>query len=73
MKRVSRALSRGGQLRDVIEPQRTLHAAVVSRVKVMAQLDMRKSVCRRMADYPAHRGRPWNVRVSTLPTGMASA
>ncbi len=59
-----------GQLRDVIEPQRTLHAAVVSRVKVMAQLDIAEKrlpqdgrITLRIA------GRPVDVRVSTLPTG----
>ncbi|MGB9148630.1 MAG: type II secretion system ATPase GspE [Burkholderiales bacterium] len=59
-----------GALRDVIEPQRALHAAIVSRIKVMAQLDIAEKrlpqdgrITLRLA------GRPVDVRVSTLPTG----
>ena len=59
-----------GSLRDVIEPQRALHAAIVSRIKVMAQLDIAEKrlpqdgrITLRLA------GRPVDVRVSTLPTG----
>ena len=59
-----------GQLRDVIEPKRGLHAAMVSRIKVMAGLDIAEKrlpqdgrIALRIA------GRPVDVRVSTLPTG----
>ncbi|MDR0576252.1 MAG: type II secretion system ATPase GspE [Candidatus Accumulibacter sp.] len=59
-----------GQLRDVIEPKRGLHAAMVSRVKVMAGLDIAEKrlpqdgrIALRIA------GRPVDVRVSTLPAG----
>ena len=59
-----------GALRDVIEPKRALHAAIVSRIKVMAQLDIAEKrlpqdgrITLRLA------GRPVDVRVSTLPTG----
>lgn len=59
-----------GVLRDVIEPQRSLHAAIVSRIKVMAQLDIAEKrlpqdgrISLRIA------GRAVDVRVSTLPTG----
>ena len=59
-----------GTLRDVIEPPRALHAAIVSRVKVMASLDIAEKrlpqdgrITLRIA------GRPVDVRVSTLPTG----
>jgi len=59
-----------GGLRDIIEPQRTLHAAIVSRIKVMAQLDIAEKrlpqdgrITLKIA------GRPVDVRVSTLPTG----
>ncbi|WP_148715206.1 type II secretion system ATPase GspE [Chitinolyticbacter meiyuanensis] len=59
-----------GQLRDVIEPKRALHAALVSRIKVMAGLDIAEKrlpqdgrITLRVA------GRPVDVRVSTLPTG----
>ncbi|MDR2452210.1 MAG: type II secretion system ATPase GspE [Candidatus Accumulibacter sp.] len=59
-----------GQLRDVIEPRRGLHAAMVSRVKVMAGLDIaekRLPQDGRIALKIA--GRPVDVRVSTLPAG----
>ncbi|MBV8465094.1 MAG: type II secretion system ATPase GspE [Burkholderiales bacterium] len=59
-----------GRLRDVIEPKRALHAAIVSRIKVMANLDISEKrlpqdgrITLRIA------GRPVDVRVSTLPTG----
>jgi general secretion pathway protein E len=59
-----------GSLRDVLEPPRALHAALVSRVKVMASLDIAEKrlpqdgrIALRIA------GRPVDVRVSTLPTG----
>jgi len=58
-----------GGLRDVIEPQRGLHAAIVSRIKIMAGLDIAEKrlpqdgrITLRLA------GRPVDVRVSTLPT-----
>ncbi|WP_035056804.1 type II secretion system ATPase GspE [Andreprevotia chitinilytica] len=59
-----------GQLRDVLEPKRALHGALVSRIKVMAGLDIAEKrlpqdgrITLRIA------GRPVDVRVSTLPTG----
>jgi general secretion pathway protein E len=59
-----------GALRDVVEPKRSLHAAMVSRVKIMAELDIAERrlpqdgrIMLRIA------GRPVDVRVSTLPTG----
>lgn len=59
-----------GVLRDMIEPHRALHAALVSRIKIMAQLDIAEKrmpqdgrISLRLA------GRPVDVRVSTLPTG----
>ncbi len=59
-----------GSLRDVVEPKRSLHAAMVSRIKVMAQLDIAEKrlpqdgrIMLRIA------GHPVDVRVSTLPTG----
>jgi general secretion pathway protein E len=57
-------------LRDIIEPKRGLHAAMVSRIKVMAGLDIAEKrlpqdgrIALRIA------GRPVDVRVSTLPAG----
>jgi general secretion pathway protein E len=59
-----------GMLRDLIEPARSLHAAIVSRVKIMAQLDIAEKrlpqdgrITLRVA------GKPIDVRVSTIPTG----
>ncbi|SDH21528.1 type II secretion system ATPase GspE [Propionivibrio dicarboxylicus] len=59
-----------GQLCDVLEPRRGLHAAMVSRIKIMAALDIAEKrlpqdgrIALRIA------GKPVDVRVSTLPTG----
>ncbi|HEX2829460.1 MAG TPA: type II secretion system ATPase GspE [Burkholderiales bacterium] len=59
-----------GTLRDLFEPARALHAALVSRVKIMAQLDIAEKrlpqdgrITVRLA------GKPVDVRVSTIPTG----
>ncbi len=59
-----------GALRDVIEPPRALHAALVSRLKIMASLDIAEKrlpqdgrISLRLGDKQV------DVRVSTLPTG----
>lgn len=59
-----------GTLRDLIEPARALHGAIVSRIKIMSQLDIAEKrlpqdgrITLRVA------GRPVDVRVSTIPTG----
>ncbi len=59
-----------GTLKDVVEPHRALHAAMISRIKIMADLDIAEKrlpqdgrITLRLA------GRPVDVRVSTLPTG----
>ncbi|CAN5504236.1 type II secretion system ATPase GspE [soil metagenome] len=59
-----------GTLRDIAKPRRQLHAALISRIKIMAQLDIAEKrmpqdgrITLRVA------GRPVDVRVSTLPTG----
>jgi general secretion pathway protein E len=59
-----------GALRDVVEPRRGLHPAMVSRIKVMASLDIAEKrlpqdgrIALRIA------GRAIDVRVSTIPTG----
>ena len=59
-----------GTLRDLIEPARALHGAIVSRIKIMAQLDIAEKrlpqdgrITLRVA------GKPVDVRVSTIPTG----
>jgi general secretion pathway protein E len=59
-----------GTLRDVVRPRRGLHAALVSRIKIMANLDIAEKrlpqdgrIMLRLG------GRPIDVRVSTLPAG----
>jgi general secretion pathway protein E len=59
-----------GTLGDLIEPARALHGAIVSRIKIMAQLDIAEKrlpqdgrITLRVA------GKPVDVRVSTIPTG----
>ena len=59
-----------GTLRDLLEPARALHAAIVSRIKIMAELDIAEKrlpqdgrIALRVA------GKPIDVRVSTIPTG----
>ena len=59
-----------GVLREVLAPQKAIAAAVVSRVKVMARLDIAEKrlpqdgrISLRVA------GRPVDVRVSTIPVG----
>jgi general secretion pathway protein E len=59
-----------GVLRDIVRPRRALHAALVSRIKIMANLDIAEKrlpqdgrILLRLG------GRPVDVRVSTLPTG----
>ena len=58
-----------GALREIISPRRALHAAMVSRIKIMAGLDIAERrmpqdgrIALRLA------GRPVDVRVSSLPT-----
>jgi general secretion pathway protein E len=58
-----------GVLRDVLEPPQAAHGVLVSRVKIMARLDIAEKrmpqdgrITLRLA------GRPVDVRVSTLPT-----
>jgi len=59
-----------GTLRDLIQPARALHGAIVSRIKIMAQLDIAEKrlpqdgrITLRIA------GKPVDVRVSTIPAG----
>jgi len=60
---------RDGLLRDVLEPPQAAHSVIVSRVKIMASLDIAEKrqpqdgrITLRIG------GRPVDVRVSTLPT-----
>jgi general secretion pathway protein E len=59
-----------GTLRNIVEPHRALHMALISRIKVMAQLDIAEKrlpqdgrITLKIA------GKIVDIRVSTLPTG----
>ncbi|MFH1604808.1 MAG: type II secretion system ATPase GspE, partial [Pseudomonadota bacterium] len=59
-----------GTLRDLIEPARALHGAIVSRVKIMAQLDIAEKRLPQDGRITLRvGGKPIDVRVSTIPTG----
>jgi general secretion pathway protein E len=59
-----------GSLRDVVRPRRELHAALVSRIKIMASLDIAEKRLPQDGRITLRiGGRPVDVRVSTLPTG----
>ncbi len=59
-----------GVLRDIIEPPRALHAALVSRIKVMASLDIAEKRLPQDGRMALKLGdKSVDVRVSTLPTG----
>ena len=59
-----------GTLRDVVRPRRELHAALISRIKIMAQLDIAEKRMPQDGRITLRiGGRPMDVRVSTLPTG----
>jgi general secretion pathway protein E len=59
-----------GTLRDVVRPKRALHAALVSRIKIMAQLDIAEKRLPQDGRITLRvGGRALDVRVSTLPTG----
>ena len=59
-----------GVLRDVIEPPRALHAALVSRLKIMASLDIAEKRLPQDGRISLKLGdKLVDVRVSTLPTG----
>ena len=59
-----------GSLRDVVKPKKAIHASLISRIKIMAQLDIAEKrlpqdgrIALRVG------GKAVDVRVSTLPTG----
>ncbi len=59
-----------GVLKDVFEPPRALHAALASRIKVMAEMDIAEKRLPQDGRIALKLGgRPIDVRVSTLPTG----
>ena len=59
-----------GALRDVIRPKKALHASLISRIKIMAQLDIAEKRLPQDGRITLRiGGKPVDVRVSTLPTG----
>ena len=59
-----------GILRDIVHPARGVHAALVSRIKIMAHLDIaEKRLPQDGRIMLKLGGRPVDVRVSTLPAG----
>ncbi len=58
-----------GILRDIVEPQRAIHSALISRLKVMAKLDIAEKRLPQDGRISLVVGdRPVDVRVSSLPT-----
>jgi general secretion pathway protein E len=59
-----------GVMREVLEPPRALHAALVSRLKIMANLDIAEKRLPQDGRITLKLGdKPVDVRVSTVPTG----
>jgi general secretion pathway protein E len=59
-----------GALRDVVRPRKALHAALISRIKIMATLDIAEKRLPQDGRITLRvGGKPLDVRVSTLPTG----
>ncbi len=59
-----------GNLRDVVRPKKAIHASLISRVKIMAQLDIAEKRLPQDGRITLRvGGKPIDVRVSTLPTG----
>lgn len=60
-----------GTLRDVVQPKKALHSALISRIKIMAQLDIAEKRLPQDGRIALKiGGRALDVRVSTLPTGF---
>ena len=63
-----------GTLRDIVQPNRALHAALISRLKIMAELDISEKRLPQDGRISLRLGtRAIDVRVSTCPAPMASA
>lgn len=59
-----------GALKDILEPAKALHSAIVSRIKVMANMDIAEKRLPQDGRFTLKiAGRPVDVRISTLPTG----
>lgn len=58
-----------GTLREVVSPRKALHAALISRIKIMSQLDIAEKRIPQDGRITLRiGGRPIDVRVSTVPT-----
>ncbi|MDB5798661.1 MAG: gspE [Paucimonas sp.] len=59
-----------GTLRDIVRPKKGIHASLISRIKIMAQLDIAEKRLPQDGRITLRvGGKPVDVRVSTLPTG----
>jgi general secretion pathway protein E len=59
-----------GSLRDVVRPKKAIHASLISRIKIMAQLDIAEKRLPQDGRISLRvGGKQVDVRVSTLPTG----
>jgi general secretion pathway protein E len=59
-----------GVLRDVLQPHRALHSALVSRIKIMAQMDIAEKRMPQDGRVGVRLGtRAIDIRISTIPTG----
>jgi general secretion pathway protein E len=59
-----------GALRDVVRPKKAIHASLISRIKIMSQLDIAEKRLPQDGRITLRvGGKPVDVRVSTLPTG----
>ena len=62
-------LRRDGVLREIAQPHRGLHAALVSRIKILASLDIAEKRLPQDGRFSLRlAGRPVDIRVSCLPT-----
>src|SRR3569832_98747 len=59
-----------GSLRDIVRPKKAIHASLISRIKIMSQLDIAEKRLPQDGRITLRvGGKPVDVRVSTLPTG----
>ncbi len=59
-----------GTLRDIVRPRKAIHASLISRIKIMAQLDIAEKRLPQDGRITLRiGGKAVDVRVSTLPTG----
>jgi general secretion pathway protein E len=59
-----------GTLRDIVRPRKAIHASLISRIKIMSQLDIAEKRLPQDGRITLRiGGKPVDVRVSTLPTG----